>query len=91
MVRGVTGTRSLSAVLPYSSLQCRADGPVWVTGRLRGSARLARVELIVPADDQLSFLVGPHRGVFFGSAAVKMGAGVVAGSTQLGPPEGGRP
>jgi len=74
MVHGVTKARSLSAVLPYSSLQCRTDGPVWVTGRLRGWARLARVELIVPADDQLSFLVGSHRGAFFGNAAVKMGA-----------------
>jgi len=72
VVRGVTRPRSLPAILPYSSLQCRADGAVWVTGRVRGSARLARVELIVPPDDQLSFLNGSHRGAIFDKAAVRM-------------------
>ncbi|MCA1656505.1 MAG: acetoacetate decarboxylase family protein [Actinobacteria bacterium] len=72
-VRGTARASALPAVLPYSSLQRRADGPVWVTGRLRGSAQLARVELIVPADDELSFLAGRHGGAFFGQAAVKMG------------------
>lgn len=72
VVRGLAKAPALPAVLPYSSLQQRADGPVWVTGRLRGSARRARVELIVPADDRLSFLAGWHWGAHFGSAAVRM-------------------
>jgi hypothetical protein len=72
VVRGTAGVRALPGLLPYSSLQRRADGPVYVTGRLRGSARLARVKLVVPADDPLSFLAGRHRGSLFDRAAVRM-------------------
>ncbi|HVF14838.1 MAG TPA: acetoacetate decarboxylase family protein, partial [Acidimicrobiales bacterium] len=36
VVRAAARARTVPAILPYNSLQRRADGPVWVTGRLRG-------------------------------------------------------
>lgn len=48
---------------PLRSLQRRGDGPVVVPGHLWGLARLARVELKVPEDDDLAWASGPHRGL----------------------------
>jgi len=63
---------SLPAFVPYVSLQQRADGPVSVSGRLRGRARLSRVELSVPAGDPLAVLDGRYSGAMVAEAKVTM-------------------
>ena len=52
----------IPALVPVRALQRRADGPVVVPGRLRGLARMARVEVETPEDDPLWPLTGFHRG-----------------------------
>jgi hypothetical protein len=61
------------AFVPYQSVQRRADGPVRVSGRLRGWGRLTRVEMVVPADDPWAGLAGRHGGVTVSRAQVAMG------------------
>lgn len=63
VVRGVASAFRLPVLVPVRALQRRDDGPVVVPGRLRGIARLARVELGAPDDDALAPLAGNHRGV----------------------------
>jgi Acetoacetate decarboxylase (ADC) len=76
VMRGVVkGSRPIPAVLPYGSLQRRADGPLWVSGRVRASARFGRVELVAPGDDRLSFLEGRHWGALFSNVILRMGEG----------------
>ena len=48
VVRGVPSGPSVPMIAPVRSLQRRADGLVVVGGRLRGHARLARVEITAP-------------------------------------------
>lgn len=74
VVRGASRTRPFPGLLPYSSLQQRVDGPVWVTGRLRGRARLATTTVETPAGDPLGFLAGRHAGALFAEAQVTMRA-----------------
>ena len=62
VVRGVPSSARLPVLVPVRALQRRADGPVVVPGRLRGLARLARVEVATPDDDALWPLNGFHRG-----------------------------
>ena len=62
VVRGVPSSFRLPVLVPVRALQHRADGPVVVPGRLRGIARLARVEVVAPDDDPLWPLAGFHRG-----------------------------
>ncbi len=61
-VRGVPSAFRLPVLVPVRALQRREDGPVVVPGRLRGVARLARVEVATPDDDPLWPLAGVHRG-----------------------------
>ena len=61
-VRGIPTRWRLPVLVPVRALQRRTDGPVVVPGRLRGLARLARVEVDVPAVDVLAPVVGTHRG-----------------------------
>lgn len=63
VVRGVSSSLRLPVLVPVRALQRRDDGPVVVPGRLRGLARLARVEVATPDDDPLWPLTGFHRGV----------------------------
>lgn len=63
VVRGVPSWFRLPMLVPVRALQRRDDGPVVVPGRLRGIARLARVEVAAPDDDPLWPLAGFHRGV----------------------------
>jgi len=66
-VRGVPMRFRLPLLVPVRALQRRADGPVVVPGRLRGLARLARVEVDTPEDDPLWPLAGFHRGCLVSS------------------------
>lgn len=61
-VRGSAGGRAFPLMCPVRSLQQRGDGAVVVPGRLRGRARLARIDLRTEEDDELSWLCGRHRG-----------------------------
>ncbi|MEA3019095.1 MAG: hypothetical protein QOI47_619 [Actinomycetota bacterium] len=63
VVRGTPSAFRLPVLVPVRAMQRRGDGPVVVPGRLRGLARLARVELDVPADDVLAPIAGAHRGL----------------------------
>lgn len=72
-VRGVTAGPPLPALVPFRSVQRRSDGLVTVGGRLRGLARLAKVEITVPGDDALADLAGGHRGAVVSSSCLVMG------------------
>ena len=50
-------------LVPLRLLQHRGPDPVTVPVRLRGMARMARVDLDVPEDGPLAFLAGAHRGI----------------------------
>ena len=62
-VQATPGGPALPVFLPMRALQRRADGMVVVPGRLRGRARLSRIEIEAPEDDALAGLAGPHRGL----------------------------
>lgn len=65
-VRAVPSGPGMPMILPMRALQRRADGVVVVPGRLRGRARVARVEIEVAADDDpLAGMAGAHRGLLF--------------------------
>ena len=66
---GLSGLR-LPFLVPMRSLQRRTDGPVVVPGHVRGIARLAHVDLVVPDDDPLAWLAGRHRGLVVSGARV---------------------
>ncbi len=61
-VRAIPAGPAVPMVLPLVALQRRSDGPVVVRGRVRGLARVARVEVGVPADDPLAASAGTGRG-----------------------------
>ncbi len=61
------------ALVPFRSLQERADGPVRFGGLMRGRGRLSRVEVAVRAGDQLAPLAGRHSGLVVARGAVTMG------------------
>ena len=63
VVRGRAGGLPLPMMVPVRTLQRRGDGPVVVPGRLRGWARLARIQVEVPESDGLAPLAGRHPGV----------------------------
>lgn len=63
VVRGEATRAVLPALVPVRALQRRTDGPVVVPGRLRGLARVARVTVEAPADDDVAPLAGDHLGV----------------------------
>lgn len=53
----------LPFILPVRAVQRRGDGPVIVPRRAAGLARVGRVSLVVPHDDALAWLAGPHPGL----------------------------
>lgn len=58
------GRLALPGFVPMRNVQRRSDGPVVVPGRVRGWARLARVEIDVPDPaDPFAGLGGTHHGV----------------------------
>ena len=61
-LRAVPAGPAVPVVIPLVALQRRSDGPVIVRGRVRGLARMARVEISVPADDPLAACAGVSRG-----------------------------
>ncbi len=62
-VRAVPGGPAVPVFLPMRALQRRADGMVVVPARLRGRARVSRIEIETAEDDPLGGLAGPHRGL----------------------------
>lgn len=62
-VRAVPSGPAVPLVVPMRALQRRADGVVVVPGWLRGRARLSRIHVDVPDDDDLAGLGGQHRGL----------------------------
>jgi len=62
VLRAVPAGPAVPMVLPLVALQRRSDGPVVVRGRIRGLARLARVEVSVPPDDPWAGSAGVGRG-----------------------------
>lgn len=62
-VRGRADGPPLPVLMPVRGVQRRSDGPVVVPGRLRGKARVHRIQVDVPEGDILARLVGPHLGV----------------------------
>lgn len=64
---------AIPSLVPYRSLQSRADGVVRVGGFLRGAGRLGRVDISVGTDDDLTFLAGRHHGMAVTKATVTMG------------------
>lgn len=62
-VRAAPGGPAMPVFLPMRALQRRADGMVLVPGRLRGRARVSRIEIETLAGDPLAPLAGPHRGL----------------------------
>jgi len=63
----------LPALLPFRTVQGGSGGPAAATARLRGRARLARVEAAVGADDPLAWTAGTHLGTIVSSARLVMG------------------
>ena len=62
-VRGRCTKLRLPFLAPVQSLQRRGDGPVLVPGRLRGLACLTKVDVDVPAGDELATVAGRHPGL----------------------------
>ena len=62
-LRAVPGGPSAPVFLPMRALQRRADGMVVVPGRIRGRARVSRIEIDTADGDALGGLAGPHRGL----------------------------
>lgn len=67
VVRGRGTGPALPGLVPVRTLQRRNDGPVVVPGRLRGRARLARIEVEVPPGDVLAPLQGERLGLHVSS------------------------
>jgi len=72
-IRAVPIGPTLPALMPFRSIQVGADGPLAATARLRGRARLARVEVQLADDDPLAWTGGGHAGVIVSSARFVMG------------------
>ncbi|MGH9278016.1 MAG: acetoacetate decarboxylase family protein [Acidimicrobiales bacterium] len=62
-IRAEPSGPALPVVVPMRALQRRADGMVVVPARLRGRARVSRVEVDVVEGDALAGLAGHHRGL----------------------------
>lgn len=62
----------LPTLVPFRTLQRRADGPVTAAAHVRGRGRTARVELSVPADDPWAPRAGSHLGAVVSSARLVM-------------------
>lgn len=73
VVRATPVGPPLPTLVPFRTLQRRADGPISAAARLRGLARPARVEVTVPAADPLAWIQGRHLGTVVASARLVMG------------------
>jgi hypothetical protein len=71
-VRGRARGRGFPLLAPARLLQRRADGPVVVPTRMRGRARRARVDVVVPADDELAAVGGEHPGLVVTGMATQL-------------------
>lgn len=76
VLRGTPVGPPIPTLVPFRSLQRRADGPVSAAASLRGMARLARIEVRVPAGDPLAWIGGRHLGAVLSSARLVMGEAV---------------
>jgi hypothetical protein len=72
VVTGAPGGPPIPTLVPLWAVQRRSDGLVSIGARLRGLARLASVEISVPADDPLAGLSGGHRGAVVSGAHLVM-------------------
>lgn len=72
VMRAVPFGPQLPLFVGVRSVQRRGDGPVVVPRRLVALGRLGRARVEVPADDELAWLAGPHRGAVLSAARVVM-------------------
>ena len=72
IVRATPVGPPLPTLVPFRTLQRRADGPVWANAHVRGRGRTAKVELSVPADDPWARRAGTHLGAVISSARLVM-------------------
>jgi len=73
VLRATPAGPSVPVVLPLVALQRRSDGPVVVRGRVRGLARVARVEVAIPPDDPLAASAGVARGTLVAGLRMVVG------------------
>jgi len=73
----------LPALVPFRSIQLGVGGPLSAPARLRGRARLARVEVELEADDPLAWTGGGHAGVIVSSARFVMGEACPAATPRV--------
>jgi hypothetical protein len=73
VVRATPVGPPLPTLVPFRTLQRRADGPVSALARVRGLARPAKVEVTVGEGDPLTWLAGGHLGTVLSSARMVMG------------------
>ena len=66
------GRRRFPVPVPFWSLQAREDGPVRVSGLMRGSGRFAAVSIDVDDGQPMTCLAGRHRGLHVSAASVTM-------------------
>jgi hypothetical protein len=71
-VKALSGGLPLPTLVPLKAVQRRSDGLVSVSGRLRGLARLASLEISVPDDDPLAVLAGRRHGAVISGAHLVM-------------------
>lgn len=74
VVSGRPVGRSFPAIVPFRSLQTRADGPVRFGGSATGRARCCRMEVEVEPGDPLAPLAGRHPAIHLTAGRVRMDA-----------------
>jgi hypothetical protein len=74
VVSGRPVGRSFPAVVPFRSLQTRADGPVRFGGSATGRARFCRMEVDVAPGDPLALLAGRHPAIHLTAGRVRTDA-----------------
>lgn len=75
VIRWTAKGPSLPALAPLVCLQQGSDVALRVPGLARGSVQVARVELDVPVDDDLSYLAGRHVGAQVSGGWLRIGEG----------------
>src|SRR5919202_1246689 len=53
---------AMPMLVPFPALQRRSDGPVFIPCRMRGRARLAKLQVEAPPGDPLAGVAGSHPG-----------------------------
>ena len=74
VLRGRVWGPPLVTIVPLRWVQGRPGGPVVLPRRLRARVRMAHCEVEVPADDDLAWLEGRHRGIALQGARIVAGA-----------------